>query len=259
MTDAKPLALKETERFSRRVEDYVRYRPSYPARLPHWLHRDAGVAPDALIADIGAGTGISTEMFLSAGHEVTAVEPNAAMREAADAWLEARPGYRSVAGQAEATGLADASVDVVTAAQAFHWFDQQAVRREWRRILKPGGVAAVFWNSRRLSGTPFLDGYEALLQRFGTDYAAVAERYASDEAMQAWFGQGLIARTRFEYVQSMVFDALAGRLRSSPYAPPPDHHDHAPMMAALRELFDACAERDRVAMVYDTRIFVGTP
>lgn len=248
-----------TERFSNRVADYVRYRPDYPPALLDWLHHQMGVSPETLVADIGAGTGISTRLFLAAGHPVIAVEPNAAMRNAADAWLS--PDYlrlKLVDGTAEATTLANDSVGLVTAAQAFHWFDMDAVRAEWRRILHPGGQALVFWNSRLLDSSPFLIGYEQLLLEFGTDYTEVAERYQDDATMKAWFGKGFHAMASFPNVQHMDADGLRGRLLSSSYAPPPEHPRHAPMLAALQQLFDAHAVDGRIAFEYQTRAFIGT-
>jgi ubiquinone/menaquinone biosynthesis C-methylase UbiE len=248
-----------TERFSNRVADYVRYRPDYPPALLDWLHRHIGVPTETLVADIGAGTGISTRLFLASGHPVIAVEPNAAMRHAAETWLS--PEYlrlKLVDGTAEATTLADDSVGLVSAAQAFHWFDMDAVRREWQRILHPGGLALVFWNSRLLDSSPFLIGYEQLLLEFGTDYTQVAERYQDDATMQAWFGEGLRGMASFPNVQHMDADGLRGRLLSSSYAPPPEHPRHAPMLAALQQLFDAHAVDGRIAFEYQTRAFVGT-
>ncbi|MCL7713991.1 class I SAM-dependent methyltransferase [Stenotrophomonas mori] len=248
-----------TERFSDRVADYVRYRPGYPPALLDWLHRDIGVAAGATVADIGAGTGISTRLFLDAGHRVVAVEPNAAMRQAAERWLAAgHPQLSFAAGTAEATTLADASVGLVSAAQAFHWFDADAVRPEWRRILQPGGIALVYWNSRLLDVSPFLAAYERLLQDYGTDYSTVAERYQDDATMRAWFGAGLRGRVQLPNVQHLDFDGLRGRLLSSSYAPQPGHPRHAPMLAALRALFDAHAVDGRVAFEYRTRAFAGT-
>jgi len=209
------MALNPTERFTTRVADYVRYRPDYPAALVDWLHREPGVPAGAQVADIGAGTGISSRLFLDGGHPVSAVEPNAAMRAAAVRWLGGDARFAAVAGSAEATTLADASVDLIAAAQAFHWFDQQAVKDEWRRILRPHGLVVVFWNSRRLSGTPFLEGYEQLLLDYGLDYSSVSERYNDDASMAAWFDGGLRGMARFDHGQLLDFDALRGRLLSS--------------------------------------------
>jgi ubiquinone/menaquinone biosynthesis C-methylase UbiE len=249
--------LHSTARFSDRVDDYVRYRPDYPPALIEWLQREQGVDAGWRVADVGAGTGISSKMFLDAGYRVTAVEPNAPMRAAAERWLQAYESFDAVDGKADATGLPDASVDLVTVAQAFHWFDQKTTRREFARILRPRGLAAIWWNSRRLTGTRFLEGYEALLQQFGTDYASVAERYTDDERMRAWFGAGFCGSARFEHAQRLDFEALRGRLMSSSYAPQAGHPQHEPMLRALRELFDSCAEQGTVSFDYDTRIFAG--
>ena len=251
--------LDPTGRFSDRVGDYVRYRPDYPPALLDWLQRELGVDRSWQVADVGAGTGISSKLFLDAGYRVTVVEPNTPMRAAAEQWLGADANFRAVDGRADATGLPDASVDLVTVAQAFHWFDEAAARREFARILRPGGLAAIWWNSRRLGGTPFLEGYEALLRDFGTDYGLVAERYADDERMRAWFGASYRGGTRFAHGQRLDFEALRGRLLSSSYVPPAGHPRHLPMLQALRELFDACAERGTISFDYDTRIFAGHP
>jgi SAM-dependent methyltransferase len=249
--------LHPTARFSDRVDDYVRYRPDYPLALLDWLQRELGVDASWRVADIGAGTGISSKMFLDAGYRVTAVEPNAPMRTAAERWLRAYPGFDAVDGGADATGLAAASVDLVTVAQAFHWFDEEAARREFARILRSGGLAAIWWNSRRLSGTRFLEGYEALLQTYGTDYTSVAERYADDAQMRGWFGAGYRGSASFGHGQRLDFEALRGRLMSSSYVPQVGHPGNESMLHALRELFDACAEHGTVSFDYDTRIFAG--
>ncbi|HET6553410.1 MAG TPA: class I SAM-dependent methyltransferase [Dyella sp.] len=250
--------LKSTERFSDRVADYVRYRPDYPVAMLEWLQQTHGVNPHWRVADIGAGTGISSKLFLDGGYRVTAVEPNEPMRKAAEQWLGDNERFQTVDGHATATGLDDASVDLVIAAQAFHWFDQAAARREFQRILKPSGLAAIAWNSRRLVGTPFLEGYEALLKEYGTDYTSVAERYGDEPQLRAWFGGGYLGMGRFDHGQQLDFDALRGRLMSSSYAPRIGDPRHEPMMHALRELFDRCAADDRISFDYDTVIYTGT-
>lgn len=254
MTDLRP-----TDRFSDRVADYVRYRPDYPQALVGWLH-GLGVQSDWTVADVGAGTGISSKLFLDAGHRVTAVEPNAPMRDAATRWLGTEARFVARDGTAEATGLPDASVDLVIAGQAFHWFDPLPVRREFARVLSPRGLVAIFWNTRRLTGTPFLEGYERLLQEHGTDYRQVsAIHVADDEVMARWFGHGYRGMASFPHSQRLDYDGLAGRALSSSYIPQAGHPGHAPFLAALRALFDATHTDGTVAFDYDTRVFAGHP
>ncbi|MDR0769599.1 MAG: class I SAM-dependent methyltransferase [Burkholderiales bacterium] len=252
------MSLNPTQRFTDRVADYIRYRPGYPAELIPFLHETCAIPAQAEVADIGAGTGISSKLLLDAGHPVLAVEPNDAMRQAADQWLSAYPGYSSIAASAEQTTLPDASVDLVVAAQAFHWFDRDLARREFSRILRPGGLAALFWNSRLLDGSVFLRGYEMLLQTYGLDYNAIAESYRDDADMRRWFGSGLRHIGHFHHAQKLDFDGLRGRLLSSSYAPKAEHPNHAPALQALKSLFDATARQGVVDFEYDTRIYVGT-
>ncbi|MHA6203148.1 class I SAM-dependent methyltransferase [Dyella soli] len=249
--------LRSTERFSDRVADYVRYRPDYPVAMLDWLQGEHGVNPHWWVADIGAGTGISCKLFLDGGYRVIAVEPNEPMRAAAQGWLGDNARFRIIDGHATATGLDDTSVDLVIVAQAFHWFDQAAARREFQRILRPNGLVAIIWNSRRLVGTPFLEGYEALLKAYGTDYTSVAERYGDEPQMRRWFGEDYRGMGRFDHGQLLDLDALSGRLMSSSYAPRAGHPSHEPMMQALRELFDRCAVNGHVSFDYDTVIYVG--
>ncbi|MCL2308893.1 MAG: class I SAM-dependent methyltransferase [Proteobacteria bacterium] len=250
-------SFNSTQRFSDRVADYVRFRPSYPAELITFLHETCAIPVHAKVADVGAGTGISSKLLLDAGHPVVAVEPNEPMRQAADEWLSGYPNYSSVAAPAEQTTLPDASVDLVTAAQAFHWFDRERVRREFARILRPGGLVALFWNIRLLDGSEFLRGYEALLRTYGVDYSAVAERYSDDADMQNWFGAGLRHIGHFHYVQKLDFDSLRGRALSSSYVPQAGHPNHEPILQALKSLFDATAQQGHVDFEYDTRVYVG--
>ena len=247
-----------TQRFTDRVDDYARYRPGYPAELITFLHDTCGIAADARVADIGAGTGISSKLLLDAGHPVIAVEPNAAMRQAADRELSRYPGYRSVAASAEQTTLPAASIDLITAAQAFHWFDLDATRQEFRRILSPGGGVALFWNLRALDESSLLRDYENLLYTYGTDYGQIAERYPSNnDNITHWFNGGLLHSARFANRQTLDFDALRGRLLSSSYAPKDGQPNYQPMLTALRKLFDQYADDGKVSFDYQTHVFYG--
>lgn len=243
-------------RFSDRVDDYVRYRPGYPAGVLEILRAETGLAQEHVVADVGAGTGISAALFLDHGSVVHAVEPNPEMRAAAEARLGGRPGFHLHAGSAEATGLADASVDYVVAAQAFHWFDPVGAAAEWGRILRPGGWRVLLWNTRRTGATPFLRGYERLLREHGTDYAAVTHENVGEDALRTALGAGYGRRT-VPSAQAFDLAGLAGRLRSSSYAPNAGDPRHAPMMAALERLFAEHAVGGEVRFEYDTEVYFG--
>jgi len=251
MADARP-----TERFTIRVEDYERYRPDYPREVLTTLQGEHGLTPAHVIADIGSGTGLSARLFLENGNVVYGVEPNEAMAAAA-ARRFAGAAFHDVRGRAEATTLPDRSIDFIVAGQAFHWFDPTAAAAELRRILRPEGRLAVVWNRRRLDTTPFLLAYEELLQRWGTDYRQVSERYAEPGALATVFGGDGYRCHRFPHRQVFDREGLRGRLLSSSYTPPPGHASHEPMLAALDAVFDACAVDGRVSFDYDTELYVG--
>jgi SAM-dependent methyltransferase len=244
------------ERFSNRVSFYDSGRPGYPDGAFSWLIDTFGLENAAPVADVGAGTGISASSFLRHGFTVTAVEPNGAMREAAIARLGQDPRFRAVAGSAEATTLPGSSVDVVSAAQAFHWFDHTAFRAECERILKPRGVVALFWNVRRAEGSPFAAGYEALLRAFGTDYLAVRHENITEGSLEAFFGRPYEHRA-FDNVQKLDLEGLRARLLSSSYVPAARQPAHEPMLAALGALFEEHQRDGKVAMEYDARVYAS--
>ena len=249
-------------RFTERADDYVRGRPGYPEPLFDALVEAARLRPGAWVADVGAGTGLSSGPLLARGLRVVAVEPDQAMRTAALARLGARAGFRAVPGTAEATGLEAASVDLVLAAQAFHWFDPGRARAEFLRILRPAPGAdptvALVWNARRATGTPFLAAYEALLLRFGTDYREVGHRGVSAERLAGFFGAAP-AHRRFENHQDLDLDGLRARLLSSSYVPAAGRPGHVEMLAELARIFHAHAAAGRVRLDYDAELYFGRP
>jgi len=244
------------DRFSDRVEDYVRYRPGYPRELIEVLHRDCRLSGDAAIADIGCGPGNLAVLFLENGNSVFGVEPNAAMREASARLLERFPSFHPIDGRAEATNLPPASVDLVTAGQAFHWFQPSATRAEFRRILKPAGWVALIWNER--AGASAFDGaYEAVLLRYGTDYQKIRETRGDHESIAAFFQAGEVHRATFTHQQHFDYEGLKGRLLSSSYAPRPGHPNHEPMLNDLRQVFDSHHEAGGVVFHYETTMWYG--
>lgn len=246
-----------TQRFSDRVADYVRFRPSYPAGVIDTLRAAGLVGPGKTVADLGSGTGIFTALLLPHAAKVFAVEPNAPMRAAAEAALDPDPRFVSVAGAAEATTLPEGSVDLVTAAQAFHWFDVPRTRREMRRILRPGGAVALVWNERLTDTTPFLADYEALLHRRATDYAKVNHANLDAQKLAPFFGTGGHALEAFDYRQDFDLAGLTGRLLSSSYAPAAGQPGHGEMLRELREIFARHEQDGRVAFLYRTKLYWG--
>ena len=250
-------SVDSTTRFSNRVADYVRYRPGYPDDLVRTLQAESGLNSDSVIADIGSGTGISTELFLNLGCQVYAVEPNADMRAAAESRFTSDPRFHSINATAEATSLPDDSVDLVTAGQAFHWFDVDRTREEFSRILRQAGFVALFWNSRRTDSTPFLKAYELLLIQYATDYQQINHTNI-DAAVLSRFFNGLHFESRsFPTFQEFDFAGLRGRLLSSSYAPVAGHPRHEPMMLELERLFREYESAGRVRFEYDTELYFG--
>jgi ubiquinone/menaquinone biosynthesis C-methylase UbiE len=249
-------ASNATSRFSDRVENYVRYRPGYPSQALGVLERECGLEPRHVVADIASGTGIWTRTLLENGNHVFAVEPNTEMRQAGEHLLAPFPQFTSVAGTAEATTLADESVDFVTAAQAAHWFDRERARAEFVRILKPRGWLVLLWNERLTDSTPFLRDYEQLLLTYGTDYEEVRHERTTD-AVNEFFDPAPFQERMFAMQQEFDYAGLEGRLLSSSYAPGPDHVKHRPMLAALRRIFDRHAAGGHVAFDYQTRMYYG--
>lgn len=244
------------QRFSDRVENYVRYRPGYPQEIISLLQDEAGLTPKSIIADIGSGTGISAEFFLKAGCTVHAVEPNGDMRAAAERLLSRHPNFHSVSACAQATTLPDHSIDLIVAAQAFHWFNTPATRAEFTRILKPGSHISLIWNERKLDSTPFLHAFEQLLLTFGTDYAQIRHENVNAAALSSFFS-GPYATHTFPNEQRFDFEGLKGRLLSSSYAPGPGQPRHDQMIAELRRIFDAHQVAGQVCFEYDTRVHLG--
>jgi len=247
--------LNSTQRFSSRVDNYIRYRPGYPKELMELLKQKCSLKPESVIADIGSGTGLLSRMFLENENVVYGVEPNLDMRQAGERLLSAYPRFHSIIGTAENTTLADHSMDFVTAAQAAHWFDREKARSEFIRILKPDGWAALVWNER-CTDTPFLRDYEQLLLTYATDYEQVRHEHTTG-SIDYFFAPAPFQFCIFDNCQEFDYKALEGRLLSSSYTPQKDDPLHAPMLKELRRIFVLHNQHERVFFEYKTRLYYG--
>lgn len=245
-----------TERFSNRVVNYIKYRPSYPPEMLELFRKEMDLQPSSVVADIGAGTGISAKIFLENGNTVYGIEPNQAMREASLEFLRDFSDFRSARGTSEETNLPDSSIDIIVAAQAFHWFKGEETRLEFQRILKDGGYVALIWNQRQLDSTNFLRDYEHFLNRFATDYNEVRHEHATPEVIGDFFQTDFSTAT-FYNSQTFDYEGLKGRLESSSYTPTAENPLYVPMIEELKRLFTKHEKNGKIDILYDTKIYYG--
>jgi SAM-dependent methyltransferase len=249
--------MKSTERFTSRVEEYRRFRPGYPAAIVDLLEKECGLTSAARVVDVAAGTGLLSEIFLDPGYAVEAVEPNEKMRSVCETLRERWPRLRCSDGTAEATGLPDASADLITVAQAMHWFDLARTRAEFVRVLRPEGWCAVMYNHRRMGGDRLHEGYEQILLDFGIDYLKVQRQHITPEKLAEFFAPSVAMEAVFANAQRLTLEGLEGRIVSSSYMPQPGHGRYAEMRAAIEKLFAANQRDGVVTLQYDCAVCFG--
>jgi len=239
------------KRFSSRVENYIKYRPNYPLEIIDFLKEKRILAEDTVIADIGSGTGILTKIFLDNGNRVYGVEPNKDMREAAEKMLREYTNFSSCEGSAESTGLEHKSIDLIIAGQAFHWFNVDEAKREFKRILKPNGNVALIWNHRGKAGSDFNNSYEKFTLKYGTDIKEVRKNEGN---VDLFFNY---QKETFDNFQELDFTSFKGRVLSSSYIPLADNPIFPKMMLELEDLFNRHQHNGIIRFVYDTEVYLG--
>ncbi|HEY9139762.1 MAG TPA: class I SAM-dependent methyltransferase [Bryobacteraceae bacterium] len=240
-----------TRRFSVRVDAYVRYRPSYPAEVAALAERECGLRAGQAVADIGCGTGLLARLFLEHGCDVFGVEPNPEMRNAGLKALAGQARFHSVDGRAEATTLASASVDLITAGQAAHWFDADSARAEFRRILKPAGWLMLVWNERKRE-PGFMNEYESLIARHAPEHPRI-----DASRISRLFGKDGWHMVWIDHHQTLDAEGLRGRVASSSYTPLPGTGEFGALMAQVDDLFARHQREGWVNVVYDTEVYYG--
>jgi SAM-dependent methyltransferase len=253
--------LDSTQRFSNRVDFYVRARPKYPAELLRFFQQQLQLAATDPVADIGSGTGLLTKLFVENGNPTFAVEPNGPMRKAGEAHLGQWPNFHSVNGTAETTTLADASVRFITAAQAFHWFDVESAAREFRRILQSGGVVALIWNERVNNASAFMADYDRLIQHFkrpGEQSRLSSWDESGLQSIGRFFGGSGYQLQKFNNPQRLNKAALLDRIHSSSYMPLPGDPAYTELAKAADALFETHQADQTVCIDHETHLYYGT-
>ena len=242
-------------RFTSRVENYIKYRPHYPAEIINCLNKECGFSKDKTVADIGSGPGISCENFIANGNTVYAVEPNDDMRKAAEEIFAGSNNFISIDGTAEATTLENKSMDLIIAGQAFHWFDREKSKEEFKRILKPGGYTALMWNDKTASND-FMVSYYNLIKRFGTDYEKINHANVDDAVIGKFYSPAKFEKRSFKHTHPLDYQGLEGRLLSSSYIPL-EGELFDEMISELKSIFEKYNVKGVVEMEYQTNLYFG--
>ncbi len=245
------------QRFSDRVENYIKYRPGYPDEIIPTLQLEIGLMPDDVVADIGSGTGLSAKVFLENGNTVYGVEPNEPMRKAAEGFLHEFDNFKSLHGSSEETNLSDNSIDLIVCAQAFHWFNREKTKTEFRRIANSGAHLCLIWNDRKET-EPFQQDYEKLIQEFATDYNEISHRNITSDIITDFFAPNKFKKFVLDYEQYFDLEGLIGRIISSSYMPNEGHENFPQLKNAIVSLFNKYEQNGIVTFAYNTILYIGS-
>lgn len=238
-------------RFSSRVENYAKYRPNYPNEIIGFLNTSIGLTKGAIIADIGSGTGISAKLFLDNGNEVYGIEPNAEMRSTGEKYLINYTNFHSIDASSEYTKLESESVDIITSGQAFHWFEPEATKKEFLRILKPGGFVVIINNRRKFSNSKFMNEYMELIEKY-------SEREGGNSLntdLPKFFGLKTIDKEIFSNPQVYNLERLKGDLVSYSYIPNEEDPRFNYMISELELLFKKYNKNGTLIFDYETVVY----
>ncbi len=250
--------IDSTKIFSETTDYYDKFRPTYPDELFDFLVTECQINSSKIVADIGSGTGIFSKHLLDRSCHVISVEPNDDMRNIAETKLHKYCNFTSVAATAEATTLENASVDIITAATAFHWFNPEQTKTEFRRILKSNGWCILVWNVRD-NAIPIMQDYDSIMREHIDDYDEVVKNsyFAEDNMITDFFKPNKIQVNQFKNIQSLNLEGLKGRILSVSYAPRVGDEKYAGLMKATEKLFDKYNVLGQVKLHYQCKCYIG--
>ncbi len=246
--------MNHINRFEGKSEIYAKARPKYALKFFDYLKNTLNIPAGTVFADIGSGTGIFTEQLLSCGYKVFAVEPNGGMRRKAEEKLSANQNFVSVNGSDGNTALPDKSVDFITAAQAFHWFDQEAFRRECGRILKPGGKVIIIYNSRDKNA----DCTKALANlhyKYNSEFHGFSNGMSNEKCIFFFSGKCDIFRAD----NTLTYDrqGYVNRVLSSSYAMKEDDSRYNEYIKEINRIFDRFSADNLISIPTETIAYIG--
>jgi ubiquinone/menaquinone biosynthesis C-methylase UbiE len=244
------------QRFTKTVENYQKYRPHYPRAVLNLLVDKCDLQTSSIIADVGAGTGFLSELFVGNGNQVYGVEPNEMMRHKAEENFQGKKNFVSVAGTAEKTTLFESSVDIITVGTAFHWFEPVATKKEFQRILKRGGWVLLVWNVRKMSA-PMIKDYEELILHYCPTYRHSKAEEMENSIMSSFFSPFAMETATFFNAQRLDLEGFRGRLVSASYSLQPTDAKYSAMISALDSIFKKYEKNGSVIFEYDTKLYYG--
>lgn len=246
-----------TEKFTGKASIYKKYRPKYPKEFIDYLYSQVGFKKQSIIADIGSGTGILSEQLLKKESIVIGIEPNQNMRELAERDLSLYDKFTSVNGLAENTTLADNSVDYITVAQAFHWFNAEEFKKECQRILKPNGKVVLVWNSRATNSELVKENGQ-VCEKFCINFKGFSGgKEEKPDSFSSFFRAGTYEYKVFENNLSFDMDNFIGRNLSASYAPKEEDSNYQKFIDELSILFNKYSSNGFLVLPNITRCYVG--
>jgi len=248
-----------TKKFSGREKLFARFRPGYPPEYIDYLISECNLQKGSKIADIGSGTGKLTLELLERSLNVIAVEPNDDMRLVAEGFYKIYPNATSVNATAERTGITSNSIDLVTVGQAFHWFNPDNFKLECQRILKPGGLVALVWNSR-VTGSDFENECAKINSLYCPDFKGFpgGKTIAAEGAFSHFYRDGIYSFKEFPNNLNYDLDGFIGRSLSASYAPKENDKNYKSYLNALKDLFERYKKDGIISFPNITRSYLGS-
>ena len=248
--------IDNTQRFNKKVTNYIKYRPNYSPEMITTLINQIGLNSKSVVADIGAGTGIFTRQLADYVGSVYAVEPNIPMFEALEVLSKSNLNIVFINAPAESTTLPDNSVDCICVAQAFHWFDKDKTKREFKRILRKSGKVILIWNWPVINN--IVIEYDKLLTKYCPEFKGYNDDSKSfDKDYSGFFSNGY-SHYEFENYQKLVKESFIGECLSSSYAPNSKDKYYHQLITDLNTFFEKYSKNEELLFPLKSHCFIGS-